>query len=181
MSKDDEILRLRDRILVLENENEVLKRKLNFMRGVPAEMFVAGLTEGKRTRYKDRHDVTATGGQRLEVKSSHLNLQERTKTKRWNWDRLLGLNETKEYDFLVLLGEKDPRFEEQYPADLPYVCFLVPRCDVNNIRNGGNCVALNTNLTTARSVKAQVLKRYLIRTPDQFTNVLSEAAAAAIG
>jgi hypothetical protein len=53
-----EALRLRERIRVLEEENEVLKKKLDLTRGVPAEIFVADLTEGNRTRYKDRHDVT---------------------------------------------------------------------------------------------------------------------------
>ncbi len=126
MTKDDEILRLRDRVLELEKENEDLKKTLNFARGVPAEIFVAELTGGVRGGYKDGHDVTTNSGHRLEVKLSHLNRPNSSKILRWNWDRLLGLNETKEYDFLVLMGEKDPRYEAQYPG-LPYVCFSVPR------------------------------------------------------
>jgi hypothetical protein len=176
MTKDDEILRLRERIRVLEEENEVLKKRLSGARGVPAEIFVAELTDGKRTRYKDRHDVTTKSGQRLEVKQSHLNAPGPSNTRRWNWDRLLGLNETKEYDFLVLMGDKDPRFDAQYPADLPWVCFLVPRRDVGNIRSRSNCVALNTNLATARAYKARVLKRYLVRSREHFTTVLENAA-----
>lgn len=73
MTKDDEILRLKKRILELKEENEALKKRLNFARGVPAEACVAELTDGKRTAYKDRHDVTTKSGHRLEVKLSHLN------------------------------------------------------------------------------------------------------------
>jgi hypothetical protein len=168
MTEDDEIVTLKKRILELEEKNEALKKKLNFARGVPAEIFIAELTNGVRTGYKDRHDVTTKRGRRLEVKMSHLNSPGPSKTRRWNWDRLLGLNETKEYDFLVLIGEKDPRYAVQYPSDLPYVCFLVPRDEVDTIKSTGNCVALNTNLLTARANKSIVLKRYIVRSPELF-------------
>jgi hypothetical protein len=100
------------------------------------------------------------------VKLSHLQKPGSSRTRRWNWDRPLGLNETKEYDFLVLVGEKDPRYYAQYP-DLDYVIFLVPRGDVDSIKSKG-CVALNTNLDTARAQKAKVLKRYLVRSRERF-------------
>jgi hypothetical protein len=167
MTKDDEILSLKGRILELEKENEDLKKALNFPRGVQAEIFIAELTGGVRTGYKDGYDVTTNSGRRLEVKVSRLNRQTTSRTVRWNWDRLLGLNETKDYDFLVLMGEKDPRYEAQYPPELPYVCFLVPKRDVNAIKTG-NCAALNTNLTTARAYKSKVLKRYLVRSREDF-------------
>jgi hypothetical protein len=178
MNKDEVILRLKKRTSELEQENEALKKRLDFARGGPAEKFVAELTGGELTRYKDRHDVTTKSGHRLEVKLSHLNRPASSKTKRWNWDRILGLNETKEYDFLVLTGEKDERYKEQYPPCLPYVFFLVPRRDVPAIMGAGNCVALNTNLNTARANKAEVLKRYLVRSPERFREFAANAAVA---
>jgi hypothetical protein len=84
-------------------------------------------------------------------------------------DRLLGLNETKEYDFLVLVGEKDRTYDAQYPADLDYVIFLVPRGDVDSIKSK-SCVGLNTNLDTATAPKAKVLKQYLVHSPERFTD-----------
>ena len=178
MTKDDEILRLNERILELEKENEALKKRLRFARGVPAEIFVAELADGVRTTgYKDRYDVTTKSGLRIEVKQSHLNSPGSAKTKRWNWDRLLGLNETKKYDFLALVGEKDLRYEAQYPK-LEYVCFLVPRRDVDTIKSTGNCIALNTNLETARAYKSRALISYLVRSREHFTELIARAAVS---
>ena len=117
-------------------------------------------------------------GTRLEVKQSKVNTLSGSKTKRWTWSNLLGLNDTNAFDFLVLLGEKDKRYEKQYPPDLDYVCFLVPRSDVNNIKNSwAPNLALNTNLATAKARKAEVLKRYLIRSREQFKGLSPNAAA----
>jgi hypothetical protein len=68
---NEEILKLKGRILELEAENEGLKKKLDRARGVPAEVLVAQMTGGKRTKgYKDSHDVTTKKGSRIEVKLS---------------------------------------------------------------------------------------------------------------
>src|ERR1022692_1305274 len=88
MTKDDEILTLKKRIFDLEEENEALKKRLDFARGVPAEDFVAELTHGVRAGYKDGHDVTTEGGHRLEVKLSRLNHPGSSRTLRWTWDNL---------------------------------------------------------------------------------------------
>jgi hypothetical protein len=177
MTKDDEIKSFKERILELEQknyeltqENEALRKRINFARGVPAEELIAKLTDGVRTTgYKDLYDVTTKSGHRLEVKLSHLNRPNPSSTQRWNWDRILGLNEAKQYDFLVLAGEKDPRYDAQYP-DLDYVIFLVPRGQVDSIKSKGNCVALNTNLDKVRAKKSNELKRYLVHSPEQFTD-----------
>jgi hypothetical protein len=177
MTKDDEIMRLKERICKLEEDNKALKKKLDSARGVPAEDFIAELTHGQRSRYKDGHDITTEGGHRLEVKSSSLHSPSSSKTLRWTWDNLLGLHQTKQYDFLVLVGEKDPRYEEQYP-ELPYVCFLVPKRDVDTINSDGDCVALNTNLATAKAAKSNVLKRYLVHSREHFLELIADAAAS---
>jgi hypothetical protein len=166
---EEEILKLKGRVRELENENEELKKKLDRARGVPAEVLVAQMTCGKRTEgYKDSHDVTTKKGNRIEVKLSKVHAYKSSGTKRWTWDRVLG---PKEYDFLVLAGEKDPRYEG-YPPDLDYVFFLVPQSEVNDINSAGDCVALNTNFATARADKARILiDRYLVRSQEQFKNL----------
>jgi len=163
---EEETLKLKGRIRELEEENEELKKKFDRARGVPAEVLVAQMTGGKRTeRYKDKHDVTTKKGNRIEVKLSKVHAYKSSSTKRWTWDRVLG---PKEYDFLVLVGEKDPRWDG-YPPDLVYVFFLVPRSEVNDINSAGDCVALNTNFATARADKAKILiERYLVRSQDEF-------------
>ena len=85
MTKDDEILRLKERIFELEEANEALKKRLDFARGVPAEDFVAELTHGVRDAgYKAGYDVTTEGGHHLEVKQSKLNHPGSSKLARWN-------------------------------------------------------------------------------------------------
>jgi hypothetical protein len=156
---EEEILKLKARIRELEE-------KLDRARGVPAEVLVAQMTGGKRTEgYKALHDVTTEKGSRIEVKLSKVHDYKSSKTKRWVWNNLVG---PKEYDFLILAGEKDPRCE-RYPPDLEYVFFLIPRSAVNDINSRGDCVALNTNFQTARAGKARVLiDRYLVRSQEEF-------------
>src|SRR5438445_38697 len=143
MTKDEEIIRLKIRVAALEKHNQLLKEELSFLKtfptlaqGLKGEVLVAKLTGGTVTGYAVRHDVEVKTGDRLEVKYSHVNVQNATKTGRWNWYNLLGrLDKGKEYDYLVLVGDKDPRYDPQYPIDLPYVFFLVPRSDVGNIKS----------------------------------------------
>jgi hypothetical protein len=165
----------------LKRENEQLKKEVELFRrtptlaqGLKGEALIAKLTGGVRTGYKDPHDVTVKSGARLEVKYSHLNVPNGSKTKRWNWHSVLGSANNKKYDYLVLIGQKDLRYENQYPADLADVFFLVPRSEVDSIKTG-NDVAINTNLATARAAKSLALKRYLVTARDTFTNLLDTA------
>ena len=167
---DDEILKLKGRIRELEEENEELKKNHARARGVPAEDLVAQMTGGTRTKgYKDLYDVITRKGNHIEVKLSKVHKYRRTSTKRWTWDSILG---PKQYDYLVLAGEKDARWSDAYPPDLEYVFFLVPQSAVKDINSVGDCVALNTNFKTARAPKARVLiDCYLVRSQEQFKNL----------
>jgi hypothetical protein len=165
---DDEVQKLRERIRELEEKNEELKTKLDRARGVPAEVLVAQMTGGERTEYKDRYDVRTQNGNRIEVKLSKVHTYRTTKTKRWTWDSLLG---SKEYDFLVLAGEKDSRCSQLYPPKLVYLFFLIPQSAVSEINSRGDCVSLTTDFSAIRAgnVKARILiERYLVRSEEEF-------------
>jgi len=95
--KNREIVKLCERVRLLELENARLKEERDFFRRTPTlaqvlkgETLIAKLTHGVQTGYKDPHDVTVPTGARLEVKYSHLNEQKKTKTKRWNWNSVFG-------------------------------------------------------------------------------------------
>ena len=165
----------------LRNENAQLKKELEFLRrtptlaqGLKGETLIAKLTDGVRTGYKDPHDITVKNGDRLEVKFSHMNVPNKSKTRRWNWNSVLGSAHNKKYEYLVLVGEKDLRYEGQYPASLAFVFFLVPRSDVDNIRTGDD-IAINTNLKGVWAPKSLALERHLVMSEDAFTNLLSTA------
>ena len=183
LMKSHEVIKLYEQIRSLEMANELLRKERDFFRrtptlaqGLKGETLIAKLTGGVRTGYKDPHDVTVTSGARLEVKYSHVNVQKRSKTRRWNWHSVLGSANNKVYDYLVLLGEKDPEYDDQYPVDLPCVFFLGPRSDVDQIKTG-NDIALNTNLATVRAPKSLALMRHLVMSGERFTNLLGIAEA----
>jgi hypothetical protein len=123
--------------------------------------------------------LTVKCGDRLEVKYSHLNVPNRSRTKRWNWHSVLGRSDNKKYEYLVLVGEKDLRYENQYPGDLPFVFFLVPRSDVDDIKTG-NDIALSTNLAEVRAVKSQALKRHLVKDGTTFTKLFISAGCTSL-
>jgi len=175
-------MHLSEQIRLLERENAQLKKEVEFFRTTPTlaqglrgETLIANLTGGLRTGYKDSHDVTVKSGDRLEVKFSHLNMPNRSRTKRWNWGKVLGSAQNKKYEYLVLVGEKDLRYEDQYPANLAFVFFLVPRSDVDDIKTG-NDIAINTNLATARATKSFALKRHLVTDEAAFKSLLGTTA-----
>ena len=179
MTKNEEFLK--EALLACEQEKQRLREELSFLMEFPAvaqglkgEDLVARYTGGIVTGHKDSHDVVIKDGARIEVKFSRLNTQAHKKTKRWNWIRPLGQNESKEYDWLVLMGDKDPRYEEQYPVELPYVFFMIPRNSIDDIRSNGKLsVALNTNLATAKAPQSVALKRYLVRSATDFKELLA--------
>jgi hypothetical protein len=59
-----------------------------------------------------------------------------TPTRRWHWKDVFGVNYTKKYDLLCLIGEKDETFDSQYSRDLPCVFFLVPYEHVQALCSG---------------------------------------------
>jgi hypothetical protein len=173
---------LSERIRSLEREKALLREELDFLlrtptlaQGLKGETLVATLTGGVRTGYNAPHDVTVASGARLEVKNSHRNAPNKSATRRWNWNNVLGNSNNKKYDYLVLMGEKDPRYDDQYPAELAFVFFLVPRSDVDHIKTGKD-IAINTNLATVRAHRSLALMRHLVTAADGFTNLLDTAS-----
>jgi hypothetical protein len=182
--KAREEYQLRERVRCLERENAQLKAEVNFLRRVPrlsqglkGEALVAQLTGGVPTGYGKPHDLTIRTGDRLEVKFSHLNVPGNSATRRWNWHGVLGYSNNKQYEYLVLVGEKDPRYVDQYPTELPYAFFLVPRAVVDRIRTGSD-IACNTNLDGLRAAKSLILKNHLVMVGKKFTELCFPIVAA---
>jgi hypothetical protein len=174
---ENEVLRLQARVRQLEAECEALKP----FDADHAEFLIAELTGGDKANHHDPHDVLLKNGLRLQAKYSHLNKPNLSKTKRWNWGKPLGLlDRTGDYDFLVLVGEKDNRYESQYPADSRYVLFLVPREEVLRVANrggaGGLMIALNTNLASVRARTSQALRSHIV--PEAKIKELAQKPAA---
>ena len=154
---DNEVLALKRRIDDLESENARLRNELDFLKlhpsiaqGIKGETLIAKLVGGFGTSYAESYDVSTSAGHRIEVKYSKLNQpMKMSPTQRWNWSKPLGyLDKGKDYHYLLLIGEKDPRYLDDYPDKTPYVYFLVPIRDVPDIMDKGISVGGMVQITT---------------------------------
>jgi len=167
MPEIDELLAenaaLRERIGHLEREIEHLRLHPTIASGFRGETLVAQLTEGTLTPYAEQHDLLVGSQVKIEVKFSKLNTPNLTSnTRRWNWGKPLGLfDQGKEFDFLVLVGEKDWNFPEQYLDSEPYVYILLHNNDVAKVVTSGKTfganIQLTTNFSTVKSAKSKFL------------------------
>ncbi|MBL5979371.1 hypothetical protein JAO85_19005 [Comamonas sp. NyZ500] len=161
------------RISKLEEENERLRRELDFLRAHPAisqgmrgELLIIKNFNGAATSYTASHDFITETGIKVEIKYSKLNQpNKRSPTKRWNWGKPLGwLDKGKDYDFLLLIGEKDHRYAVDFLDKSPYVYFLLPIVAVPEVMSKGvsvgGMIQITTNLPKLRQKKfpPQLLK-----------------------
>lgn len=173
---EKENLALRMRITVLEKEVEFLKTHPSIAQGMRGETLVARITEGVIGAYSDQYDILVGQRVKVEVKFSKLNSPNSgATTKRWNWSKPLGWKDKgKDYDFLLLVGEKDPRFPAQYLDDSPYVFFLVPHSEVLTVMNSGAAIGANvqiiSNLAKAQSPSSAAIKQRMV--PEHAINAL---------
>ena len=157
MNTQNDILTLKQLIAELESENARLRKELDFLKlhptiaqGIKGETLVAKLTGGAITSYAESYDVRTRDGLRVEVKFSKLNQPMKVApTRRWNWSKPLGwLDKGKDYHYLLLIGEKDPRYFDQYPDETPYVYFLLPIQSVPAVMDKGRTVGGVIQITT---------------------------------
>lgn len=139
-----------------------------FVQGLKGETLVVSLSAGKLTEFAASHDVVTGSNLKVEVKFSKLNVPYKGATmRRWNWSKPLGWKDKgKDFDYLLLIGEKDWTNAGQYRDDGPYVFFLLPKDKVAEVVTrgaaiGGN-VQINTNLGAASSVASKALKAFLV-------------------
>lgn len=159
---------LKKRISVLESEIAFLRTHPSIMQGIKGETLIAKLTGGSISTYAESHDVKIGDSIKIEVKFSKLNTPNRVaSTKRWNWSKPLGwMDKGKDFSFLLLIGEKDERFLDQYLDDAPYVFFLIPYSKVSEVMTSGTSIGGNvqiiSNLRKAKSTAAVALKSCIV-------------------
>jgi len=164
LKKENDILR--NRIENLENEIEFLVLHPTIAQGLKGERFICDLTEGTLTKPQASHDITLENQITLEVKFSSLVKQGSGESYRWHWGKPLGQNMKKDYDFLLLVGDKDYRYD-QYLDNAPFVFFLLPLNKVKYISASdrtyrGGQLNLNTHFATVRSPRGKELIQYMV-------------------
>lgn len=148
---EEEVEQLRERIRILEREVDFLRSHPALSQGLKGERLICDITGSIATQLNASFDLTSTTGLKVEVKVSKLHTPVRVapNTKRWSWTKPMGwLDKGKDYDYLILLGEKDIRYKDQYLDDSPYVAFMVPLKNVPAICSAGRTIGANVNLTT---------------------------------
>lgn len=181
MSLELENIELRIKLAECEREILFMKSHDRFMQCLRGEMVVRKLTGGELTGYTDSYDVLVGDEIKIEVKFSHLNTPVASSpTRRWNWSAPMGWQDGgKEYDFLLLVGDKDRRFDEYVVDDSPFVYFLLPKKEVpfamsKGVTIGG-MINLSSNLATIRSDKGKAVRSRMI-SANNITRLFSEAA-----
>jgi hypothetical protein len=178
MCNSQRLKQLEDENRELERSNAALKAELEllkmhpvFLAGLKGETLICDLVGGKLTSFAESYDIAA-GRYRIEVKYSNLGIPVRgSPTRRWSWSKPLGSRDRgKVYDYLILVGEKDGRFPDQYLDTSPYVCFFIPRNEVESLmfrgRQIGGIIQITTNFKTIWNQKSKLLKKYMVKVGD---------------
>ncbi len=187
-TEPDGLQKLQNENRVLRETNDALKIELDFLKlhpvfaaGIRGEALICNLLNGKLTSYAESFDVTA-GDSKLEVKYSALGTPVKgSPTLRWSWSKVLGWKDKgKNYDFLVLVGEKDRRFPDQYKDDTPYVCFLIPRADVESLMFKGAAIGgiiqITSNFSKVQNIQGRKLLNYMVCIED-IPGLIAQAGA----
>lgn len=164
-----EVQSLTSRVAELESEVQFLRTHETIAQGMRGENFVSELTSGELTAYRAGFDVLVGGKTKVEVKFSNLRTPVAgSPTRRWQWFKPLGHQDYgKDYDLLLLMGEKDHRFKDQYLDTSPYVYFLVPRAVVPEMStidrtNSASVISMSSNFSRQTAPKGKLLLKYLV-------------------
>jgi len=134
-------------------ENKLLRAKLGTaawrIDASIAEAFVHELIGGERTRGSAAYDLEAPNGMRIEIKFSNLNkAMPNSVMRRWVWGHVLGRNNAKVFDRLILLGPHDPQFRQQMKdPNSKWVIFDVPFNEVASLAEKDGMIWIGTHPT----------------------------------
>ena len=155
----------------LKAELDFLKKHPVVLAGIKGEKLVCDLVGGKLTPFAASFDLIA-GKHKIEVKYSNLGIAVHgSATRRWSWSKPLGWKDKgKDYDYLILIGEKDNRFPDQYLDTTPYVCFFIPLKDVEALMykgaSIGGIIQLTSNFKSVGNQQSKMLLSRMARIED---------------
>ncbi|MGQ0650751.1 MAG: hypothetical protein ACT4P4_00565 [Betaproteobacteria bacterium] len=180
-----EVETLRNRVAELEGQIQFLQTHEFLTQGIRGETLVCELTRGTASALGTGYDALVGRTLKLEVKYSRLRTPvQGAVTRRWQWSRPLGWNNYgKDFDLLLLVGEKDRRYPKQYLDDSAYVYFLVPKARVEELMtvdrhmNAGH-ITVSTNLANTQSSRSSFLRTFMV--PFQHVERLNPIVAKSI-
>lgn len=174
---------LRERVTLLEDQVNFLGQHRTLSSGIAGERLVAQLSRGALTPHTSGHDVEV-GLERVEVKFANLSRPvENAPTKRWQWQKIYGQTNNKNYTHLLLIGEADSRFRNYYSDPLPpFVLFLLPFDEARPLCVKGNPlgILLNSNPSSARGSSKKLFTHFQV-TAQQIESRYSVAVTDVLG
>ena len=168
---EDENRELKQINAAIRMELDFLKMHPVFLAGLKGETLVCNLVGGKLTSFAESYDIAA-GKYKIEVKYSNLGIPVHgSPTRRWSWSKPLGWKDKgKIYDYLILIGEKDNRFPDQYLDTTPYVCFFILRQDVESMMfkgvSIGGIIQITTKFKSISNQQSKMLLKHLVKVED---------------
>lgn len=126
-----DLLIYKKRVLDYKQKYEFLKTNPSIAKGIKGEFLISNIIGGAKSDMFSDFDVQAgVGGKRikLEVKyASATRTGPQTETLRWVWVKIYGESGKKNFNRMILVGEKDERYKDYYlDRDSPYVFFDIP-------------------------------------------------------
>lgn len=144
------IVELEKAIAVLKAENDLLRKKLGAsvwrIDGAKAEALIHKLVGGIRTHGSAGHDLKTGNGHTIEIKFSNLNQPNKSAMRRWVWAHVLGRDNAKRFDRLILVAPQDPQFrKDARDPESPVVLFDIPYNDVSSLAERDGMIWIGTS------------------------------------
>jgi hypothetical protein len=160
---------LRKNIQALEEKVAFLTQHNTLAAGISGETLISKIVNGHMTSYAASFDVVDGEGRRIEVKYSRMNsAQKGADTKRWCWGKIFGEGGHKDFDYMLLMGDKNERWRGSYKdAEGPFIFFCIPFDRVAELTMSMNAgryraIQLTSNPQTAKSRAARLFTQYQV-------------------
>ena len=157
---------LRLRIAGLQAQLRFLGQYKSLAAGIRGELLISNAVDGVLTVHTAPTDVLAPDGTRIEVKYAKKTSPDGGKDNthlRWQWQKVFGETGMKKYDYLILIGEIDGRYNARYlDTESPFVMFCLSPSDVRSVMTkgtrGANGINLSCNPANQRSLASRLFR-----------------------
>ncbi len=148
---------LQQELLKCQRKIEELIDHPTLVAGLTGETLIASFVKGKLSDKGASYDFELINGDRVEIKLSKLNIPMKGyPTLRWTWDRVLTSDGgcAKDYKYLILIGEKDERYQSFEEDKSNFVFFLITKEEAKEFsapKDLSGHINLTTNSKTQRT------------------------------
>lgn len=158
------IKRLKETIRILNSKLAVFTGIQTAVHGTEGENFILELIKGgSKIHHNASYDLVTKKRNRIEMKTAKclpvFNNKE-TPCKRWGWRYVIRANKKRKYyDYLILMGEKDERYDYNDSTKTPYVYFFLSYEQVKKLITSNDEAHFNltTNFASVRSKQGRAL------------------------